>query len=53
MAEDKNNIVSGKVQGQEEEQAEFSLRPQTLNEYLGQKRVKKKWQFILRLPKKG
>lgn len=46
LAENKNEIVSGEVQGSEEEQAEFSLRPQTLDEYLGQKRVKKRWQFI-------
>ncbi|RMC49182.1 Holliday junction branch migration DNA helicase RuvB [Lactobacillus sp. ESL0225] len=41
MEDKENSIVSGKSQGIEEEQTEFSLRPQTLKEYLGQNRVKK------------
>ena len=40
MNED-DSIVSREVQGKNEEQTEFSLRPQNLKEYLGQTRVKK------------
>ena len=52
VAENKNEIVSGEAQGSEEEQAEFSLRPQTLDEYLGQKRVKKEMAVYIKAAKK-
>jgi holliday junction DNA helicase RuvB len=47
-----NSIVSGKSQGIEEEQTEFSLRPQTLKEYLGQNRVKKELAVYIEAAKK-
>ena len=52
VAEDKNAIVSGKVQGSEDELADFSLRPQTLTEYLGQKRVKQEMAVYIKAAKK-
>ena len=52
MAEDDNSIVSGETQGQEERQAEFPLRPQTLKEYLGQNRVKKEMAVYIKAAKK-
>ncbi|RHW51475.1 Holliday junction branch migration DNA helicase RuvB [Lactobacillus bombicola] len=53
MVENKeNSIVSGKSQGIEEEQTEFSLRPQTLKEYLGQNRVKKELAVYIEAAKK-
>lgn len=53
LVEDKeNSIVSGKSQGIEEEQTEFSLRPQTLKEYLGQNRVKKELAVYIEAAKK-
>ncbi len=39
MAEDQ--VTSGDIENPEEQQMELSLRPQTLDQYLGQKRVKK------------
>ena len=41
MAENEDAVTSGEVENSEEEQMELSLRPQTLDKYLGQKRVKK------------
>ncbi|WEV70464.1 Holliday junction branch migration DNA helicase RuvB [Lactobacillus sp. ESL0785] len=41
VADKEDSVVSGESQGQSEEQAEFSLRPQRLADYLGQERVKK------------
>lgn len=52
MAEDKNAIVSGKIQSSEDEQADFSLRPQTLTAYLGQKRVKQEMAVYIKAAKK-
>lgn len=52
MADNKNAIVSGESQGEQEKQAEFSLRPQTLAEYLGQKRVKKEMAVYIEAAKK-
>ena len=52
VAEDDNSIVSGETQGQEERQAEFPLRPQTLKEYLGQNRVKKEMAVYIKAAKK-
>lgn len=52
MADNEDSIVSGEVQGQQEEQAEFSLRPQTLKEYLGQERVKKEMAVYIQAAKK-
>lgn len=52
VADNKNAIVSGESQGEQEKQAEFSLRPQTLAEYLGQKRVKKEMAVYIEAAKK-
>lgn len=52
MENKENSIVSGKSQGIEEEQTEFSLRPQTLKEYLGQNRVKKELAVYIEAAKK-
>ncbi|CAM3133739.1 Holliday junction DNA helicase subunit RuvB [Lactobacillus bombicola] len=52
MEDKENSIVSGKSQGIEEEQTEFSLRPQTLKEYLGQNRVKKELAVYIEAAKK-
>lgn len=52
MADNEDSIVSGEVQGQQEEQAEFSLRPQILKEYLGQERVKKEMAVYIQAAKK-
>ena len=51
MDED-NSIVSGQIQGPKEEQTEFSLRPQNLQEYLGQERVKKEMAVYIKAAKK-
>lgn len=52
MEDKENSIMSGKSQGIEEEQTEFSLRPQTLKEYLGQNRVKKELAVYIEAAKK-
>lgn len=51
MNED-DSIVSREVQGKNEEQTEFSLRPQNLKEYLGQARVKKEMSVYIEAAKK-
>ncbi|WP_278965717.1 Holliday junction branch migration DNA helicase RuvB [Lactobacillus apis] len=51
MNED-DSIVSREVQGKNEEQTEFSLRPQNLKEYLGQTRVKKEMSIYIEATKK-
>ncbi|WP_278960542.1 Holliday junction branch migration DNA helicase RuvB [Lactobacillus apis] len=51
MNED-DSIVSREVQGKNEEQTEFSLRPQNLKEYLGQTRVKKEMSVYIEAAKK-
>lgn len=51
MDED-NSIVSAQIQGPKEEQTEFSLRPQNLQEYLGQERVKKEMAVYIEAAKK-
>ncbi len=51
MDED-DSIVSREVQGKNEEQTEFSLRPQNLKEYLGQTRVKKEMSVYIEAAKK-
>lgn len=48
VAENDDAVTSGQVEGSEEEAMELSLRPQTLDQYLGQERVKKKCPFILK-----
>ncbi|WP_317638256.1 Holliday junction branch migration DNA helicase RuvB [Lactobacillus xylocopicola] len=45
-------LVSAESQGQAEEQTEFTLRPQTLDEYLGQERVKKELAVYIEAAKK-
>lgn len=52
LADKEDALVSGEIQGLQEEQAEFSLRPQTLKEYLGQKRVKKEMAVYIEAAKK-
>ncbi len=47
-----HSVVSGETLGAEEEQTEFSLRPQTLKEYLGQERVKKEMAVYIEAAKK-
>lgn len=47
-----NSIVSAQIQGPKEEQTEFSLRPQNLQEYLGQERVKKEMSVYIEAAKK-
>lgn len=47
-----DSIVSREVQGKNEEQTEFSLRPQNLKEYLGQTRVKKEMSVYIEAAKK-
>lgn len=47
-----NSIVSAQIQGPKEEQTEFSLRPQNLQEYLGQERVKKEMAVYIEAAKK-
>ncbi|MCX8724446.1 MULTISPECIES: Holliday junction branch migration DNA helicase RuvB [Lactobacillus] len=52
MVDEDNSIVSGQIQGPKEEQTEFSLRPQNLQEYLGQERVKKEMAVYIKAAKK-
>ena len=46
MAEDQ--VTSGDIENPEEQQMELSLRPQTLDQYLGQKRVKKEMSIYIK-----
>ena len=41
LTDKEDSTVSSEVQDVEEQQVEMSLRPQSLDQYLGQKRVKK------------
>lgn len=52
VVDEDNSIVSGQMQGPKEEQTEFSLRPQNLQEYLGQERVKKEMAVYIEAAKK-
>lgn len=52
LVDEDNSIVSGQIQGPKEEQTEFSLRPQNLQEYLGQERVKKEMAVYIKAAKK-
>lgn len=52
VVDDENSITSSEVQGQKEQEAEFSLRPQSLSEYLGQERVKKEMAVYIEAAKK-
>lgn len=48
---DKDNITSDQVEDDQEEAMELSLRPQTLDQYLGQKRVKKEMSVYIKAAK--
>lgn len=50
--EDKEDVTSDKVEGAAEEAVELSLRPQTLGQYLGQKKVKKEMTVYIEAAKK-
>lgn len=52
VVDEDNSIISGQIQGPKEEQTEFSLRPQNLQEYLGQERVKKEMAVYIKAAKK-
>jgi holliday junction DNA helicase RuvB len=52
VADSEDKIVSGESQGTQEQQTEFSLRPQKLSEYLGQQRVKKELAVYIEAAKK-
>lgn len=52
VVDEDNSIVSGQMQGPKEEQTEFSLRPQNLQEYLGQERVKKEMAVYIKAAEK-
>ena len=49
--EDENLLVSN-LQNNEEEKAEYSLRPKTLNEYIGQDKVKENMKIYIEAAKK-
>ncbi|MDF7681910.1 Holliday junction branch migration DNA helicase RuvB [Lactobacillus sp. ESL0679] len=51
MTDNDDSIVSGESQGPNEEQTEFSLRPQRLADYLGQNRVKKELAVYIKAAK--
>ena len=51
MAENDDAVTSGHVEGSEEEAMELSLRPQTLDQYLGQERVKKEMSIYIKAAK--
>ena len=48
MVENEDAVTSGEVENSEEEAMELSLRPQTLDQYLGQKRVKKEMSIYIK-----
>lgn len=48
---DKDEVTSNKVENSEEEAMELSLRPQTLDQYLGQTRVKKEMAIYIKAAK--
>ena len=51
MAENDDAVTSGHIENPEEEAMELSLRPQTLDQYLGQKRVKKEMSIYIKAAK--
>ncbi|MDF7669059.1 Holliday junction branch migration DNA helicase RuvB [Lactobacillus sp. ESL0703] len=51
VTDNDDSIVSGESQGLNEQQTEFSLRPQRLDDYLGQKRVKKELAVYIKAAK--
>jgi Holliday junction DNA helicase RuvB len=51
VADKDDSVTSGQVEGPKEEKAEFSLRPRTLKQYLGQKRVKKEMAVYIKAAK--
>lgn len=51
MIDKDDSITSNEMQDQAEEQVELSLRPQTLDQYLGQKRVKKEMAVYIKAAK--
>ena len=51
MTDKEDSTVSSEVQDVEEQQVEMSLRPQSLNQYLGQKRVKKEMAVYIKATK--
>nr|WP_280927650.1 Holliday junction branch migration DNA helicase RuvB [Lactobacillus sp. ESL0679] len=51
VTDNDDSIVSGESQGPNEEQTEFSLRPQRLADYLGQNRVKKELAVYIKAAK--
>ncbi|KRM40903.1 Holliday junction DNA helicase RuvB [Lactobacillus hamsteri DSM 5661 = JCM 6256] len=51
VVEKEDSVTSGEVEGTDEEQVELSLRPQSLDQYLGQKRVKKEMAVYIKAAK--
>ena len=51
MTDKEDSTVSSEVQDVEEQQVEMSLRPQSLDQYLGQKRVKKEMAVYIKATK--
>lgn len=51
MVAEKDNITSDQVEDEQEQAMELSLRPQTLDQYLGQKRVKKEMSIYIKAAK--
>lgn len=51
MVDKENSAVSNETQSEQEEEMEVSLRPQTLDQYLGQKRVKKEMAVYIKAAK--
>lgn len=51
LTDKEDSTVSSEVQDVEEQQVEMSLRPQSLNQYLGQKRVKKEMAVYIKATK--
>ncbi|MDF7638434.1 Holliday junction branch migration DNA helicase RuvB [Lactobacillus sp. ESL0791] len=52
MADEEKGVTSGEVIGPQEEQEEFSLRPKTLAQYLGQEQVKREMAVYIKAAKK-
>lgn len=52
MEEDNKNLVSPKAENSAEEKQENILRPQTLNEYIGQTKVKENMKVYIEAAKK-
>ena len=49
---DKNNLVDPSVQNEFDDSQENDLRPQTLNEYIGQEKVKDNMKVFIEAAKK-